>query len=206
MGVSEWVRLFFFFSVVGCCCCCFSFCSELHQPGRRAKTALDRSLFFFPYSLSSEHFHGKGGSGSRTSPARQQTTHRGTVGEWKSTGSANRQSNAKHDWGRGGGGRQKGRRRGKMWRGRGEGGGKAGEGGRMLPGHSSRWCLKCSGGLFPLLSLLMSFLCSCVFYTACDGRRTPPSWPPDGSVLFSSGYSPLHANLIISIWLVKRTN
>ena len=83
---------------------------------------------------------------------------------------------------------------------------KAGEGGRMLPGHSSRWCLKCSGGLFPLLSLLMSFLCSCVFYTACDGRRTPPSWPPDGSVLFSSGYSPLHANLIISIWLVKRTN
>lgn len=48
--------------------------------------------------------------------------------------------------------------------------GEAGEGGRMLPGHSSRWCLKCSGGLFPLLSLLMSFLCSCVFYTPCDGR------------------------------------
>ncbi len=63
-------------------------------------------------------------------------------------------------------------------------GGEAGEGGRMLPGHSSRWCLKCSGGLFPVLSLLMSFLCSCVFYTPCDGRCTPPSWPPDGSVLF----------------------
>lgn len=42
--------------------------------------------------------------------------------------------------------------------------------GWMLPGHSSRWCLKCSGGLFPLLSLLMSFLCSCVFsHTPCDG-------------------------------------
>lgn len=48
--------------------------------------------------------------------------------------------------------------------------GEVGKGGWMLPGHSSRWCLKCFGGLFPLLSLLMSFLCSCLFYTPCDGR------------------------------------
>lgn len=61
---------------------------------------------------------------------------------------------------------------------------KAGESGRMLPGYSSGRRLKCSGGLFPLLSLLMSFLCSCVFYTPCDGRCTPPPRPPDGSVLF----------------------
>lgn len=61
---------------------------------------------------------------------------------------------------------------------------KRGEGGWMLPGHGARWCLKCSGVLFPLLSLLMSLLCSCVFYTPCDGRSTPPSRPSDGSVLF----------------------
>lgn len=90
--------------------------------------------------------------------------------------------------------------------GEGELGREMGGRGRMLPGHSSRWCLKCSGGLFPLLSLLMSFLCSCVFYTPCDGRRTPPSWPADESVLFLSGYLPLHINLIVSIWLVNSTN
>ena len=165
---------------MGCCCCCFSFCSELHQPGRRAKTALDRSLFFLPYSLSSEHFHGEGGSGSRTSPARQQTTHRGTVGEWKSTGSANRQSNAKRDWGtgRGGGGRQQGRRRGKMWRGRGEGGGEGG----WRWADASRAQLKMvfevlRGSLPFIVSLNELFMFLCILH----GVR----WPPNASFLAS---------------------
>lgn len=35
----------------------FSFCSQLHQQGHCAKTALNRSLFSQPLFFSTEHFH-----------------------------------------------------------------------------------------------------------------------------------------------------
>lgn len=45
-------------------------------------------------------------------------------------------------------------------------GGDAGEGGRMFPGHSSRWCLKCSGGFFPfIVSLNEVFMLRCILNT-----------------------------------------
>lgn len=89
--------------------------------------------------------------------------------------------------------------------GRGEEEEEADEGGRMLPGHSSRWCLKCFGGVFPFIVSPNELFYVIVYFThhvmAAERLR-----PPDGSVLFLSGYSPLHVNLIIGIWLVNGTN
>lgn len=183
MGVSEWVRLFFSYCGV---LLLFSFCSEFHQSGHRAKTALKRSLFFLrPLLLlvlpwTSPEGRGSA-SGRRTSAAWQQTTRHGTGAEWKS-GRADWQLRMQ-TWLRRD---EEDRRQGGegIWHREVGGVEKAGESGRTLPGYSSGRCLKRSGGLFPLLSLLMSFLCSCVFYTPCDGRCTPPPPPPDGSVLF----------------------
>lgn len=47
MGVRERVRLFLFREVVLLFCCC----SQLHQRGHCAKTALNRSLFSVPLSF-----------------------------------------------------------------------------------------------------------------------------------------------------------
>lgn len=160
MGESE---AFLFREVVSLFCCC----SQLHQRGHCAKTALNRSLFSLPLSfvfLSQTFPLGKRGQ-LPVVAHRPRDNKQPAVGQVQNErvgvqiGSRNR----KHDREESGTERKRRREQKNLTQEKEERKREEGESGRMHPGHDSRWCLKCFGGLFPLLSLLMSFLCSCVF-------------------------------------------
>lgn len=125
------------------------------------------SLCPSPSSSSPKHFHRGRGVSFRWSHIARETTNnllwdRSRMKEWEYESAAETENTTGKSRGpRGKGGERE--RKKKSDTEKEEKKREEGESGRMHPGHDSRWCLKCFGGLFPLLSLLMSFLCSCVF-------------------------------------------